>query len=181
MPIPGVKELVDGAFRWADSHFSFRYFFTLFVLCLVFLLGINPLLAGLGLPAISSAYRALAAAGCLIFGAGTIVFALEAGIKKGQELWKKRATDKAIRDHLHALPADQIAVLLRYVQSDKSSQMFDPYIGAVCDLERRGILYRSSNVAHRTLGILPYTITPAALPYLRSKKFQEILSSQKTD
>ncbi len=181
MAIPGAKELIEGAFKWIDSHFSFRYFAMFFILSVAFLFGINPLLARLGLPSIPSGYRVAAAAASLIFGAGVIFFTFEGAIKKIGKWRSQSLADEEIRNHLHALPADQARVLLQYVQSGKSSQMFDPFIGAVCDLERRGILYQSSNVAHRKLGVLPYTIAPQAMKYLRQKEFQKILLDQRTD
>ena len=54
MVMADVREVIESALKWVDDHFSFRYFSMFFVLCTVFLFGINPFLAYLGLPLVPS-------------------------------------------------------------------------------------------------------------------------------
>jgi hypothetical protein len=79
-----------------------------------------------------------------------------------------------IRKYIENAPTDQMSILITYAQSQKSSLMFQPTNGAVCDLEQRGILYRSSPLGNRMSGF-PYSIHPDAQIFLRRRTFQKIL------
>lgn len=173
-----ITKALGAALKWLGDHLSFRYFSMLFLMCIAFLFGINPALEYLGLPDIAPAYRVGAVSGALLFAVGMVFSVLDKTCMSIISIWKRHQQDKAIRDHLHNLPADQTRILLRYVQDRKSSLWFDAYDGAVCDLVKRGILYRSSDVPHRILDVFPYTVTSEALPYIRRTEFQKILLSQ---
>lgn len=176
-----VKEAVKAVLEWIFDHLSFRYFSMFFVLSLIFLLGINPLLQYFGLPVIPPVYRVITACIALLAFAGTCFTSIEMGWKRFA-LWQTGYRHRReIEEHLHNLPVDQMKVLLRFVESRKSSLPFDLYEGAVRDLEKRGILYQSSEVAHRMLDVYPFTITPEAMRFLRRSEFQKFLLSQRTD
>jgi len=79
-----------------------------------------------------------------------------------------------VRSHLENIGTDQINVLLRYVESGKSSISWPISSGAVRDLENKGILYRSSELGNITDG-WSYSVAPAAVKFLRPKAFQKLL------
>jgi len=176
-PITLVVELI----RWIGDHLSLRYFSMLFLMCVAFLFGINPALRNLGLSPVASIYHVWAACGAVITGAGMLFSFLEKICMRISSVRKAHKQEIGIRDHLRNLPTDQMQILSRYAQTGKSSLSFDEYQGAVCDLERRGILYRSSNVPHRGLGTFPYTITPVALRYMQQPEIKTILQGQKVE
>jgi hypothetical protein len=179
MAVPGVKEAVETALKRVDAHFRFQYFAMLFLLSIVFLFGINPVLSLLGLPAIPVGYRVVAACLSLLTFAGCGYFGLEHGGIVVRKRWQRSQSEKRIRLHFEHLPFDQSEVLRRYIESGKSSISFQSDNGAVRDLERRGILYRSSNEGTMFEGF-PYTITPIAEPFLRREEFQKLTLKRKS-
>jgi len=82
---------------------------------------------------------------------------------------------RRVRNHLYNLPDDQVQVLLKYVTTRRSSLVFPPSDGSVCDLANKGILYRSADIGTFPQGF-SYTITPYAAKYLAMQEFQKILS-----
>lgn len=174
----GIKEGVEVTLKWIDEHFSFRYFCMFFLLSLAFLFGINPILGSLGLPPIGPTYRVIAAVIALLGGAGTILFSLEAGGKRATKWWNHHQMNTAMEHHLHELPMDQLQILRGYAETGHGSITWSPSVGAVCELERRGILYKASDVGGLYTGFA-YNITPEASKYLKRPEFQKLLTPKK--
>ena len=180
MADPVASPAFGAILKWLGDHLSFRYFSMLFFMCIAFVFGINPALEYLRMPVVAPADRRLAVVGAVL-ASGLMLSAASARIWTSiSSTWKAHLQQKAVRDHLRNLPVDQKRILLPYAQKGKSSSLFDEYNGAVCDLVRRGILYRSSNVAHRGLGVFPYTLTDYALRCIQQSEFQEILLAKET-
>jgi len=180
MAMPNAKDVIESVLKWVDDHFSLRYFSMLFVLCIAFLFGINPILTYLGLPPVPQVYRVVAAVGVLLFGVGSIFFSLEAGLKKWREWWKRHRKMMEIRDYLYNLPIDQGRIIQEYCRTKKSSLSFQPSDGAVHDLANRGILYRPTRVGHLSEG-WAFSLTKQALVYFQKPEFQKKLLNTKFD
>jgi hypothetical protein len=176
----GVKDAIDTGLKWIDAHFSLRHFLMFFLLCAAFVFLVNPVLVYLGLPPLPPIYRTTAVAGMVLFGVGTVFFSVEKVVLWVRDRWHKHKWRVAIKEHLHNLPADQFPILLRFGQTRASSVVLHPSNGAVCDLEQRGILYRSANVGNVRDGFA-YSLTPEALHYFRGPEFQKLLLNQKFD
>ena len=170
----------EAILRWVGEHLVFRHFCMLFLMCLAFIFERNPVVRYLGTQSIPLAYDDVIV-GCLAITTGGMIFTvLEKIWISISSAWKTRMQQKAIQDHLRNPPKDQKQILLRYAQERKGSLLFDEYNGAVCDLVRRGILYRSSDVAHQGLGVFPYTLTDSALRFIQQPEFQKALRAEET-
>jgi hypothetical protein len=75
------------------------------------------------------------------------------------------------------MPTDQLAILFKYIETDKSALNFQPSNGAVRDLVNRGILYQSSEIGSLNIGF-PYCIHPNAQALLMRGKLYIILLSR---
>jgi hypothetical protein len=168
----------DALLKWFGDHLSPTYSSVLFIVFTVALFWGNAVLGYLGLPPMPPQYRMWAAGGTLLFGTTLLVLTIRGLGRRISNWWVSHQHKKAIKKHLHQLPADQMRILLEYVQSGKNSLVFQPTNGAVCDLEHRGILYRSSNFGNVMAGFA-YNITPTAAEFLRRTEFQKILLAQR--
>ena len=66
-------------------------------------------------------------------------------------------------------------ILLRYTESGKKTQYFDPASGAVNNLARNGILHTPAPVYNRSKGVA-FTLTRAAAPVvLARERFQKMV------
>lgn len=174
MVIPSVKDILESVFKWIGDHLSFRYFCIPFVLCAVSLFGINRFLAYLDLPPMPPGYRVAAAAGFLLFGSGSLFFAVESGLKKWKEWWKRHKRLVEMRDYLGNLPVDQKKILSEFAHTKKSCLAFQPSNGAVYDLANRGILYRPTNIGDISEG-WAFSLTKQALVYFNKPEIQRML------
>jgi len=136
--------------------------------CSVFLFVPLSYLKYFGLDAWAIRFRPYFAVGFLVS-----VFLLVG--QMGQYFYKGWQYHRKIRKYLETeLSADEVLVLLRYSESGKKTQYFDPASGAVNNLARNGILYTPSTQYNMLKGC-PYTLTRAAAPHvLNRNRFQKM-------
>jgi len=109
------------------------------------------------------------------FAVGFFVFSFLFVGKIGQPFFRGWQHRRKVLRYLMELSADEVMVLLRYSESGKRTQYFDPASGAVNNLARNGVLYTPSTIYRMSKGC-PYTLTKAAAPLvLDRKQFQKII------
>ena len=91
--------------------------------------------------------------------------------KQSWDNWRQR---RRIWRYLLEMPLDQLNILMKYGQEDKSTMLYDPANGAVSDLMRRGILYVPSVTGYAVWG---FSIHPNAQRYL-GRNFQKVLDAR---
>jgi superinfection exclusion protein B len=170
----------DAFIKWFGDHLSPTYSSVLLIVSTITLLCGDAILRHFGLPPMPPQYKMWARGGILLFGTTFLVLVLRCIGRWISRQWESYKHKKAIKKHLYQLPVDQMLVLIQYVQSGKSSLVFLPSDGAVCALEHRGILYRSSNVGYSRVGFA-YNVTPVAAEFLRRSEFQKILLAQRPE
>lgn len=118
--------------------------------------------------------------GVFLFCVGMVILtAIEKIGKMISRRWNSYCFKRQMKEHLYSLPKDQLQILFKFGETRRSSLILLPTDGAVCDLVNRGILYQSAQLGR--LNGVAFSVTPSALPYLRGRKFQELLLKQKLD
>lgn len=92
------------------------------------------------------------------------------GIKYGKKFRKHRKTIKMREQYLHDLTADEKAYLFPYIIEDENTQYFLIEDGIAGGLERKKIIYRSSDAGNILRG-WAYNIQPWAKEYLTISPF----------
>ncbi|MGB8031410.1 MAG: super-infection exclusion protein B [Terracidiphilus sp.] len=160
--------------KWIADHVSPRYMAVLGLVCAFLLWAPVNWLKYFRLWEFSQNYRW--AIGLTFFVSVAVLIVelaktLYGSTKRGWDSFRYKRKQKKT---LEALPQDQLLLLLDYVHNDRSSMTFQPNNGAVCDLENKGFLYRTSAMGTRQVGF-PYSIRPDVRGILTAKKIQKIL------
>lgn len=116
----------------------------------------------------------------LVFWVGLCVFSLSfvqwIGGASLRKLAKHRAVHKK-RRHLIAMPNDQLGIAMQFAEKQKISIQFKPTIGAVRDLERRGILYQASEYP-TPINTFPFALHEDVTKFFTPRGFQRIMDER---
>jgi Super-infection exclusion protein B len=169
---------ITAVFGWL-GNFTPRYSVVLALLSGFLLFAPAPVLAFVGAEGIAHTYRGWI---FVVFGFSALLCATYPLEHSGRFLFhwieRKRAPAKMAKC-LENLGADQYTILLEYAQSGKHSLPLGSYSGAARDLVKLGVLYCPHEMPSR--GLIPYNLTPLAIPFLKPARFQRILSKGTKD
>jgi hypothetical protein len=165
---------IIAVFQWLGK-FTPRYAFVIALLTGVLLFESSKTLKYFNLDTLAHTYRGIIA---LIFIASVLLLASYPVSIAGN--WvvngiNRHRVRRVIKKNLESLGSDQVALLMQYAQSGKSTILIPFHKTAIAeDLLEKGILYRPAQIGNAMDGI-GYSITSEAAPFLRYKAFQKIL------
>ena len=164
-----IEKLYNTVAQWILKHLSPLYLSMFALVCAILIFVPVTYLKYFGLDGWAVRFRPYFA----------MVFLVSAILLIGQTiqyLYKDWHHKRRIRNYLqNELSQDEVMILLRYAESGRKTQYFDPASGAVNNLARNGILHTPAPLYSRLKG-LAFTLTRAAAPVvLDRKRFQKII------
>lgn len=163
------EKLYNTVAQWVLKHLSPLYLSMFALVCAAFLFVPSRYLKYFGLDGWAAHYRPYFA----------VVFFVSSFLLIGratQHFYRDWHYRRRVRKYLQTeLSADEVLVLMRYSESGKKTQYFDPASGAVNNLARNGILHTPAP-QYNVLKGCAFTLTRAAAPVvLDRRRFQRII------
>jgi hypothetical protein len=167
-----IEKLYNTVAQWILKHLSPLYLSMFVLICAVFLFVPGAYLKYFGLDGWAVHYRPYFAA----------VFLVSFTLLSGQTIqyfYRDWHHKRRIRTYLqNELSQDEVMILLRYTESGRKTQYFDPASGAVNNLARNGILHTPAPLYNKLKGVA-FTLTRAAAPLvLDRKRFQKMILAE---